>query len=72
MDQTTSSDPLEIFWDNLLSRQPERIRAAFATLTGAEQQVVLEHLRKMNQEEGWHLEQRRSAQAALDALSDLP
>ena len=72
MDQITSSDPLEILWDNLLSRQPERIRAAFTTLTGAEQQTVLDHLKRMSQEAGWHPEQRRSAQAALDALSVLP
>ena len=72
MDQSTLSDPLEILWDNLLSRQPDQVRAAFATLTVTEQQAVLDHLRRMSQEAGWHPEQRRSAQAALDALSRAP
>ena len=72
MDQSEVSDPLEILWDNLLSRQPERVRAAFSTLTSAEQQAVLDHLKRMSQEPGWHPEQRRSAQTALDALAVLP
>jgi hypothetical protein len=70
MDHSTLSDPLEILWDNLLSRQPDRVRSAFAALASAEQQVVLEHLRRMSREAGWHPEQRRSACAALDALSN--
>ena len=72
MNQTTLPNPLEVLWDNLLSRQPDQVRAAFVTLTKAEQQAVLDHLRRMSQEAGWHPEQRRSAQAALDALSIAP
>ena len=71
MDQSALPDPLEILWDSLLSRQPAQIRAAYASLTGAEQQAVLNHLRRMAQEPGWNPEQRKSAQAALDALADL-
>jgi hypothetical protein len=61
-------DRLEILWDGLLSRQDERVRAAFASLNTSEQQAVLAHLQRMSSEAGWHLEQRISAEAALRAL----
>ncbi len=62
------TDPLEIFWDNLLSREPTRIRAAFAELDHASQGAVLAHLERMASEEGWQPEQAVSARAALKAL----
>jgi len=61
-------DPLEILWDNLLSRQPERIRLAFGALDEAGRRAALEHLRRMAAEPDWHPEQRASALAALKAL----
>jgi hypothetical protein len=65
-------DPLELLWDYLLSREPEKIRPAFASLSGAEKMAVLAHLRRMAEEAGWHREQRLSALAALDALNPPP
>ncbi len=62
-------DPLEILWDAILSRQPKQIRAAFAPLKPAERNHLLAHLKRMANEEGWHPEQRKSAQIALDTLS---
>lgn len=62
-------EPLEIFWDAILSREPDRIRAAFASLDERTRRFTLEHLRRMTTEEGWLPEQRLSAQAALDALA---
>lgn len=62
-------DPLEILWDGLLSRNAERIRTAFADLDPDSQVEVLQHLERMTTEDGWHPEQRKSAQAALSALS---
>jgi hypothetical protein len=59
---------LEVLWEDLLSRQPDRVRAAFAKLDAPEQQVVLTHLQRMVSERGWQPEQRISAQAALKAL----
>ncbi|HSB66720.1 MAG TPA: hypothetical protein VLD65_09080 [Anaerolineales bacterium] len=35
------NNKLEAIWDDLLSRQPKRIRSAFASLGASEQQVVL-------------------------------
>jgi hypothetical protein len=61
-------DSPEIIWDQLLSRQPERILAAYWRLSPDEQQTVLRHLERMTTEPGWHPEQRISAQAALQVL----
>lgn len=61
-------DPLEAFWDAILSRQPERIRAAYLPLDQATRGALISHLTRMVSEPGWHLEQIQSAQAALDAL----
>ncbi|HEX2981454.1 MAG TPA: hypothetical protein VHO48_14400 [Anaerolineaceae bacterium] len=61
-------DPIQDFWDNLLSEEPERIRAAYATVEEALRPAVLAHLQRMVSEDGWHPQQRASARAALDAL----
>lgn len=63
--------PLEIIWDALLSREPGTVRAMFASLDQGSQKVVLNHLQRMAGEEGWHPEQRLSAQLALAALHDM-
>ncbi len=65
-------DDLEILWDSLLSRQPEAIREAFESLGESDQQAVIAHLQRMIAEDGWHPEQRLSAQAALQALGIAP
>jgi hypothetical protein len=65
-------DQLEILWDNILSRQPALITAAFASLNPSDQQAVLLHLQRMVSEDGWQLEQRLSAQSAIEALTAHP
>lgn len=60
---------LEEFWEELLSRQPNRISAAYASISGLEKESILNHLHKMATEPGWHPEQRKSAQAALNVLN---
>ncbi len=79
MTRTTGKGPrrqphskLEALWDDLLSRQPERVKAAFAGLEATDRQAILAHLKRMVAEPGWQPEQRTSAQAALQALKDLP
>jgi hypothetical protein len=62
-------DP-EMLWDELLSRQPERIREVFDSLDAPSQKIILAHLETMVRETGWHPEQRISARAALHALSN--
>ena len=60
---------LEQIWDQLLSREPEQIRSAYALLDVSSQQTVLAHLRKMVSEPGWHPEQVTSATIALQAIT---
>jgi len=59
-------------WTEILSRDPVRITAAFRQLTRVEKISVRAHLIKMTSEDGWHLEQVRSAAISLEALKDLP
>jgi uncharacterized protein YfbU (UPF0304 family) len=62
-------DPVELFWESLLSRQPDQIQAAFNSVDKNTQEQVLEHLRQMVNKEGWHPEQVLSAQTALEILT---
>ncbi len=66
----STPDPLKTLWDNLLSRQPERVRAVFNSLNAEDRRAVLSHLERMASEPAWHSEQRASAIAALRALSE--
>ena len=68
MDDPT--DFIAVFWDQLLSRQPEQIQAAFSQLTAEERSAVVAHLRRMASEPGWLEVQRASAQAALAVVAD--
>jgi len=61
-------EPLEIFWDAILSREPDQIVKAFQPLDPDSRRRTLVHLRRMAEEEGWQSMQRISALAALDAL----
>jgi len=62
---------VEQIWDNLLSREPRSVRDAYSTLDKEEQAAVLAHLRKMASEPGWHPEQKKSADIALEELGEL-
>jgi hypothetical protein len=59
-------------WTEILSRQPDRIRAAFQDLNTHEKITVRSHLVRMTSETGWHPEQIKSASIAIEALKDLP
>ena len=59
-------------WTELLSREETRIRNTFQQLSQAEKITARAHLIKMTTESGWHPEQTRSAQIALDAIKDVP
>ena len=65
-------DPFANFWEEILSRQPERIRTAFENLIEDEKRTVLSHLKKMGTEPDWHPEQVESALAALRVLGEEP
>ena len=61
-------DPVELFWEGILSRQPDQIRSAFNSVDKTTQQDVLAHLQDMATGEGWHPEQVTSARIALEVL----
>jgi hypothetical protein len=60
---------LEKAWDDLLSRDTDRIKSRFRALDPQSQKTVMEHLQKMVSESGWHPEQVVSATFALQTLS---
>jgi hypothetical protein len=64
-------DSLQLFWDNLLSRNPAQIEKAFLELDQHSKQAVIAHLQKMTSEPGWHPEQRKSAQMALTTIQTI-
>lgn len=59
---------IDLLWDNLLSREPEKIRPAFIHLSQSECSAVIEHLNRMISEDGWHPEQKKSASIALQII----
>ncbi len=61
---------VEEFWEQILSREPERVLEAWKTLSEKEQRSVWHHLEKMVYEDGWADPQRDSAKAALRVLRD--
>lgn len=64
------SSPFDLFWSEILSREAERVQAAFSLLSKDEQKNVISHLKQMVADAGWHKEQVASARAALEALND--
>ncbi len=59
---------VEQLWDNLLSREPEKIKTTFQHLNLSERSTVIEHLKRMTTEDGWHPEQKKSAQVSLQTI----
>ena len=62
----------ENIWEGILSREENRIWQVFSSLDEASQSVILNHLVKMKQENGWHPEQVKSASLALDVIRKKP
>jgi hypothetical protein len=60
-----------LFWDNLLSREAEKIEAAWRSLPQAYRKDVRDHLVAMVTELDWHPEQVKSAEAALNIIDRL-
>lgn len=59
----------EQIWDGILSQDSTLILATYNDENEANQKVILSHLQKMVNDEGWHLEQKMSAQIALDCIN---
>lgn len=66
------SNPIERIWNEILSREPERIQTTFKKLPSREKVAVRAHLIKITTESGWHPPQIESAQIALKAIKNIP
>ncbi len=64
-------NPLQDFWEEILSGESVRVRKAFDDLEPDTQEAVLRHLKRMAEEAGWHPLQQASARAALQSLDRL-
>ncbi|MDD5370630.1 MAG: hypothetical protein PHQ40_16230 [Anaerolineaceae bacterium] len=62
--------PLERFWDNLLSGQPEKVRQTYCSVDESSKAAALAHLKRMATEKGWRPSQKVAALAALEALRE--
>lgn len=61
---------IQELWELLLSRNPEKVRKAFYSLSETDQKYILEHLTRMVEEPGWHPEQHISAKIALQSIGN--
>ena len=62
---------LEVFWREVLSGDPDRVRQAIRRLPQTDREPVEVHLKRMASEAGWTEGQKRRAQAALDAMDGM-
>ncbi len=60
----------EVLWGYLLSRVPDQIREGWEMLSSDEREAVYAHLQRMVSEDGWQEAQRKSAQAAINVLTE--
>ena len=62
---------IELLWDRLLSREPDKIKSTIQHLNVSERNAVIEHLNRMTTEDGWHPTQKNSALIALQIIEKL-
>jgi hypothetical protein len=61
----------EKLWGKILSRDFSQIQSVYKSLDKNDQKAILKHLLKMVTESGWHPEQKKSAQKALEVIKAL-
>ena len=62
---------IEQLWEAILSRDAGLVAAAYSELDEIDRKEINKHLIKMTTEPGWHADQQRSAQIAIDIISKL-
>lgn len=67
----TTNYSIEELWDSLLSREPLLISSAFNRLSHTDQKLIIKHIHKMIDEEGWLPTQKESAQIALFTIQQI-
>ena len=63
---------LEVFWREVLSGDPDRVRKAISRLPLTDREPVKVHLKRMASESDWTEGQKRRARAALEAMDWMP
>lgn len=61
----------ELFWEYLLSRDPEKVKTAWRMLPADYRKDIRGHLVSMVTELDWHPEQVKSAEAALNVIDTM-
>ena len=61
----------DIFWKNLLSREPSLIQSIYSKLDSSNKEAIKEHLQRMVSELDWHAEQVKSARIALEVIQKI-
>lgn len=60
----------ESIWNKLLSRSEDSILTTYNELNNEEKRTVIDHLKKMVTEGGWHIEQMKSARLAITVIEE--
>ena len=60
----------EDLWSYILSEDNEKINNVLNFLSSLELEVIINHLKIMTTEEGWHPSQQRSAAIALNIMQN--
>jgi len=61
----------DIFWKNLLSREPSLIQSIYSKLDSSSKKAIKIHLQRMVTELDWHAEQVKSARIALEVIQKI-
>jgi len=61
----------DIFWKNLLSREPSLIQSIYSKLDSSSKKAIKKHLQRMVTELDWHAEQVKSARIALEVIQKI-
>ncbi len=62
---------IDQLWDNILSRDPILIKKTYEESNKIERKAIRSHLIKMSSEPGWHIEQIKSAEAAIKIIAEI-
>jgi len=60
----------ESIWNKLLSRSEDSILTTYNELNNEEKRTVIDHLKKMVTEDGWHIEQMKSTRLAITVIEE--
>lgn len=62
---------IEYLWQEILSRDPVRVKNSYKDLSDSDGQAIIDHLTAMTTEKGWYAAQKQSAQIALETINKI-